>query len=122
MTFELDIAAVRAAWELPFEQGLAMERAISDGSLQTPESRAMRHLFFAERAVADVPGIGPRRQATQHRQRRHHRLRDDGWRHRDGLCQCRHSRGAAGRGRGRAGARPWRDPQELRRQRQARHA
>jgi len=59
VTFELDIAAVRAAWELPFEQGLAMERAISDGSLQTPESRAMRHLFFAERAVADVPGIGP---------------------------------------------------------------
>ena len=34
-----------------------MERAISDGSLQTPESKAMRHLFFAERAVADVPGI-----------------------------------------------------------------
>ncbi|MEO8308543.1 MAG: 3-hydroxyacyl-CoA dehydrogenase NAD-binding domain-containing protein [Pseudomonadota bacterium] len=59
ITFELDIAAVRAAWELPFDKGLAMERAISDGSLQTPESRAMRHLFFAERAVADVPGIGP---------------------------------------------------------------
>ena len=59
ITPELDIAAVRAAWELPFEQGLAVERAISEGSLQTPESRAMRHLFFAERAVADVPGIGP---------------------------------------------------------------
>jgi 3-hydroxyacyl-CoA dehydrogenase len=57
ITFELDIAAVRAAWELPFEQGLALERAISDGSLQTPESRALRHLFFAERAVGDVPGI-----------------------------------------------------------------
>ncbi|MET0290784.1 MAG: 3-hydroxyacyl-CoA dehydrogenase NAD-binding domain-containing protein, partial [Steroidobacteraceae bacterium] len=58
ITPELDIAAVRASWELPFEQGLAVERAISDGSLQTPESRAMRHLFFAERAVTDVPGIG----------------------------------------------------------------
>ncbi|HTQ35941.1 MAG TPA: 3-hydroxyacyl-CoA dehydrogenase NAD-binding domain-containing protein [Steroidobacteraceae bacterium] len=57
ITPELDIAAVRASWELPFEQGLAFERAVSDGSLQTPESRAMRHLFFAERAVADVPGI-----------------------------------------------------------------
>jgi 3-hydroxyacyl-CoA dehydrogenase len=57
ITPELDIAAVRASWELPFEQGLAVERAISDGSLQTPESKAMRHLFFAERAVADVPGI-----------------------------------------------------------------
>ena len=59
ITFELDIAAVRAAWELPFNQGLALEKAISDGSMNTPESRAMRHLFFAERAVANVPGIGP---------------------------------------------------------------
>jgi 3-hydroxyacyl-CoA dehydrogenase len=59
ITPELDIAAVRAAWELPFDKGLAVERAISDGSLQTPESRAMRHLFFAEREVADVPGVGP---------------------------------------------------------------
>lgn len=58
ITPELDIAAVRAAWELPFDKGLAVERAISDGSLQTPESRAMRHLFFAEREVADVPGLG----------------------------------------------------------------
>ena len=59
ITAELDIQAVRAAWELPFEQGQALERAISDGSLATPESQSMRHLFFAEREVADVPGIGP---------------------------------------------------------------
>ena len=58
VTPELDLLAVRGAWELPFEQGLAAERAISGGSLQTPESRALRHLFFAERAVTDVPGIG----------------------------------------------------------------
>jgi 3-hydroxyacyl-CoA dehydrogenase len=57
-TAELDLLAVRAAWELPFEQGRAVEYAISAGSLQTPESRAMRQLFFAERAVAQVPGIG----------------------------------------------------------------
>ncbi len=57
ITPELDIAAVRASWELPFEQGLAVERAISDGSLGTPESKAMRHLFFAERAVTNVPGL-----------------------------------------------------------------
>ncbi len=57
ITPELDIAAVRASWELPFQQGLEVERAISDGSLQTPESKAMRHLFFAERVVTDVPGI-----------------------------------------------------------------
>jgi 3-hydroxyacyl-CoA dehydrogenase len=58
VTPELDILAVRASWELPFEQGLAVERSISDGSLLTPESLAMRHLFFAERMVAKVPGIG----------------------------------------------------------------
>lgn len=58
ITPELDIQAVRASWELPFEQGLAVERAISEGSLGTPESKALRHLFFAEREVGDVPGIG----------------------------------------------------------------
>ena len=58
ITPELDIQAVRASWELPFDQGLAFERAISDGSLATPESKAMRHLFFAEREVGEVPGIG----------------------------------------------------------------
>jgi 3-hydroxyacyl-CoA dehydrogenase len=57
-TAELDLLAVRASWELPFAQGVAVERAISEGSLLTPESRAMRHLFFAERTVAEVPGIG----------------------------------------------------------------
>jgi 3-hydroxyacyl-CoA dehydrogenase len=58
ITPELDILAVRASWELPFDRGLAVERAISEGSLLTSESRAMRHLFFAERAVTEVPGIG----------------------------------------------------------------
>src|SRR5690606_38590283 len=49
ITPELDIAAVRASWELPFARGQAFEEALSDGSLGTPESKAMRHLFFAER-------------------------------------------------------------------------
>jgi 3-hydroxyacyl-CoA dehydrogenase len=59
ITPELDIAAVRASWELSFERGQAFEEALSDGSLGTPESKAMRHLFFAERRVADVPGVTP---------------------------------------------------------------
>ena len=59
ITPELDIAAVRASWELPFARGQAFEEALSDGSLGTPESKAMRHLFFAERRVADVPGMSP---------------------------------------------------------------
>ncbi len=57
ITPELDIAAVRASWELPFARGQAVEEALSDGSLSTPESKGMRHLFFAERRVADVPGV-----------------------------------------------------------------
>jgi 3-hydroxyacyl-CoA dehydrogenase len=57
ITPELDIAAVRASWELPFARGQAVEEALSDGSLGTPESKAMRHLFFAERRVADIPGV-----------------------------------------------------------------
>lgn len=59
ITPELDIAAVRASWELPFARGQAFEEALSDGSLSTPESKSMRHLFFAERRVADVPGVSP---------------------------------------------------------------
>ena len=59
ITAELDIQAVRAAWELPFEQGAAVERVLSEGSLLSPESKALRHLFFAERAVSPVPGMGP---------------------------------------------------------------
>lgn len=58
ITPELDLAAVRAAWELPFAQGMAVERVLSEGSIATPESVALRHLFFAERAVGSVPGIG----------------------------------------------------------------
>lgn len=55
----LDIDAVEAALDLPFEQGLKREREISDASLETVESRAMRRLFFAERQTSRIPGIDP---------------------------------------------------------------
>lgn len=51
------VDAVDAAVHLPFEAGLEQERAISDASLRTPESHALRRLFFAERQAAKVPGI-----------------------------------------------------------------
>ena len=57
ITPELDIAAVRASWELPFARGQAFEEALSDGSLGTPESKAMRHLFFAQREAGKIPGL-----------------------------------------------------------------
>lgn len=53
----MDIDAVEAAIDLPFEQGIQREVEISDASLETTESKAMRRLFFAERATARIPGI-----------------------------------------------------------------
>ena len=53
------IDAVEAAIGLPFAQGIGRENAISDASLATVESGALRHLFFAERATAKIPGIEP---------------------------------------------------------------
>src|SRR5690606_8603663 len=45
------IDAVRAATELPFEQGMKREREIFAELVASPESRAQRHVFFAEREV-----------------------------------------------------------------------
>jgi 3-hydroxyacyl-CoA dehydrogenase len=49
----------------PFEEGLAIERSYFVELLQTPQSRALRHAFFAERAatrIADVPSSTPTRE------------------------------------------------------------
>ena len=55
----MDIDAIEAALDLPFAEGLTREREISDASLETVESRAMRRLFFAERQTSRIPGIDP---------------------------------------------------------------
>jgi len=49
------IAAVRAAMHTPLAQGLAEERRLFDALEQGEQSRALRHLFFAERAAARAP-------------------------------------------------------------------
>lgn len=54
--FEM-VRAVRAAAELPFDEGLKLETEISEASLRSRESEALRHMFFAERASSKVPGI-----------------------------------------------------------------
>jgi 3-hydroxyacyl-CoA dehydrogenase len=51
------VDAVQAAASMPFEQGLALERRLFLELVQTPESRALRHAFFAERAAARVEGV-----------------------------------------------------------------
>jgi 3-hydroxyacyl-CoA dehydrogenase len=53
----LAIEAIEAATKLPFEEGCKREREISTQSLGSPQAQAMIHIFFAERAVAKVPGL-----------------------------------------------------------------
>jgi 3-hydroxyacyl-CoA dehydrogenase len=51
------VDAVAAAVSMPFDEGLRYERELFLQLLQTPESRALRHAFFAERAATKIPGI-----------------------------------------------------------------
>ncbi len=51
------VAAVEVACTRPFEEGLAWEREAFLALLQTPESRALRHAFLAERAASRIPDV-----------------------------------------------------------------
>jgi len=52
------VEAVRATG-LPFKEGVAVERKLFLSLIADERSKALRHVFFAEREVAKVPGIGP---------------------------------------------------------------
>lgn len=52
------VDAVEASTKMKFDEGMKLEREIFTALMFTPESRALRHLFMAERAaskIADVP-------------------------------------------------------------------
>ena len=51
------VKCVKAAVELPFDEGMARERALFDECHKSDKARAQIHLFFAERAAAKVPGL-----------------------------------------------------------------
>jgi 3-hydroxyacyl-CoA dehydrogenase len=51
------IQAVEAAVNLPFAQGLARERELFRELMDSPESRAQRYFFFAEREAAKIPDV-----------------------------------------------------------------
>ncbi|MDB5849277.1 MAG: 3-hydroxyacyl-CoA dehydrogenase, partial [Rhodoferax sp.] len=51
------VDAVEAATRTNFEDGLAIEREIFVNLMCTPESRALRHLFMAERAASKIPDV-----------------------------------------------------------------
>ncbi|MBX3510043.1 MAG: enoyl-CoA hydratase/isomerase family protein [Hyphomonadaceae bacterium] len=54
---EACIQAVKAAVELPFREGVAKERALFLQLVTGDQSRALRHVFFAERAAAKIDDI-----------------------------------------------------------------
>ena len=58
------VDAVEAATKQKFDQGMTTERDLFINLMWTPECRALRHLFMAERAtskIADVPADTPQR-------------------------------------------------------------
>ena len=55
--WEKAIDSVKNAVDLPFDEGIAKERAMFMGLLQTTQSKAQRYVFFAERQAAKVAGI-----------------------------------------------------------------
>jgi len=62
------IDAVAASVDKPFDEGIAVERELFVDLMGGPESRALRHAFFAERAAAripDVPEDTPRRKVEK---------------------------------------------------------
>lgn len=56
---EYAIRCIEAAVNLPFEEGLAVERELFEELLQGPQSAAQRYIFFAERQVWKVPDLAP---------------------------------------------------------------
>jgi len=58
------VDAIRAGLELPFDAGSIRERELFADCVVSIESRALRHLFFAEREAAKIPDV-PRDTPTQ---------------------------------------------------------
>lgn len=56
-SFEAAISAVKAAVDLPFEDGMKFELETFRRLVPTPQARAQRYVFFAERQVAKIEDI-----------------------------------------------------------------
>ncbi|MFG1302935.1 3-hydroxyacyl-CoA dehydrogenase NAD-binding domain-containing protein [Xanthobacter autotrophicus] len=52
------VDAVRGVFDKPFAEALAAERAHFKALVADPSSKALRHVFFAEREAARIPGMG----------------------------------------------------------------
>ncbi|HEY0821354.1 MAG TPA: 3-hydroxyacyl-CoA dehydrogenase NAD-binding domain-containing protein [Rhizobacter sp.] len=51
------VEAVAASTTKPFDEGLTFERELFQALMLTPESRALRHVFNAERAAGKIPDV-----------------------------------------------------------------
>ena len=92
------VDAIEACVTMDFDAGSRRESELFADCVLSTESKAMRHLFFAEREAGKIPDV-PQRHAHPHdRACRRRRRRHDGRRHRDGLRQCRDPGSAQGRG------------------------
>jgi 3-hydroxyacyl-CoA dehydrogenase len=59
------VLAVRAASELPFDQGIRRERELFMECAQSPTSAALIHVFFAERQTGKVAGLAENTPVTK---------------------------------------------------------
>jgi 3-hydroxyacyl-CoA dehydrogenase len=55
---ESNIQCIEAAVNLPFEEGLGVERKLFIELMTGPQSAAQRYVFFAERAANKIPDVG----------------------------------------------------------------
>lgn len=51
------VEAVKAAYQMPFSEGLLEEARLFMQCMETPQARAQQHFFFAERSAGHVPGL-----------------------------------------------------------------
>ncbi len=56
---ERAIKSVQAAVNLPFAEGVEFERQMFTECASDPQSKALQHVFFAERQATKVPGLSP---------------------------------------------------------------
>jgi 3-hydroxyacyl-CoA dehydrogenase len=54
---EAVISAIQAAVDLPFDEGLKAERKLFIERMMSPQSAALRYVFFAERNISKIPDI-----------------------------------------------------------------
>ena len=57
--WEKAIESVRNAVDLPFDEGVVKEREMFMALLATTQSKAQRHVFFAERQATKIANVGP---------------------------------------------------------------